>query len=85
MLVEKQSIDLIWEVTEASQNLRHQTQEEGTFSDVGASQDVAPHQFVLDHKRFVTVAVEPEQCIKQDGIISPKHAVFEICEKTALT
>ena len=45
---------------------------------------MAPHQFVLDHKRFVTVAVEPEQCIKQDGIISPKHAVFEICEQNQL-
>ena len=73
VLVEKQSIDLIWEVTEASQNLRHQTQEEGTFSDVGASQDVAPHQFVLDHKQFVIVAIEPEQCIEKVGIIGPKH------------
>ena len=71
--MEKQSIDLIWEVTEARQNLRHQTRDQGIVSDVGAPLDVAPHQFVLDHKHFVTVAVEPEQCMEKVGIIGPKY------------
>ena len=71
--VEKQSIHLIREGTEARQNLRHQTRDQGIVSDVGASLDVAPDQFVLEHKCFVTVAVEPQQCMEEVGIISPKH------------
>ena len=74
MRVEKQSIHLIREGTEARKNLRHQTRDQGTVSDVGATLNVAPDQFVLDHKRLVTVAVERQQIIEEVGIIGPKHA-----------
>ena len=72
--VEKQTIHLIREGTEARKNLRHQTRDQGTVSDVGATLNVAPDQFVLDHKRLITAAVERQQRNEEAGIIGPKRA-----------